>query len=75
MAHLYRLTVLYTCYDKPNLAFLQDNHDIETLDLEGNWIEKEGASHIADTLRENIYLTDVVCSQTGSSTSENMPVQ
>ena len=31
--------------------------------MEGNWIEKEGATYIADTLRENIYLTDVVRSQ------------
>ena len=42
------------------LLSFQDNHDIETLDLEGNWVEKEGVKYLSDMLRENIYLTDVV---------------
>jgi len=42
------------------LHLFQENHDIEVLDLEGNWIEKEGAGHIADMIRENLFLTDIV---------------
>lgn len=38
---------------------LRENHDIEVLDLEGNWIEKEGASHLSDMIRENFFLTDI----------------
>ncbi|KAH3848178.1 leucine-rich repeat-containing protein 74B-like [Dreissena polymorpha] len=38
---------------------LKENHDIENLDLEGNWIEKEGAGYMANMIRENMYITDI----------------
>lgn len=38
---------------------LKENHDIEVLDLEGNWIEKEGTSYLSDMIRENIFITEL----------------
>ncbi|KAL4238467.1 Leucine Rich repeat [Mactra antiquata] len=38
---------------------LKENHSIETLDLEGNWIEKEGAIYLSEMLKENMYLTEL----------------
>jgi hypothetical protein len=30
------------------------------LDLEGNWIEKEGTIHLTEMIKENLNLTEVV---------------
>ncbi|WAR18831.1 LR74A-like protein [Mya arenaria] len=42
---------------------LKDNHDIEHLDLEGNWIQREGATYMATMLRENMFITDINLSE------------
>jgi hypothetical protein len=39
---------------------LQDNITIERLNLEGNWMEADGAKAMAKMLEENDYISDVV---------------
>ena len=38
----------------------QKNNTIERIDLGDNWIEMTGGNCIADVLKENIYITDLV---------------
>ncbi|XP_053392658.1 leucine-rich repeat-containing protein 74B-like [Mercenaria mercenaria] len=38
---------------------LKDNHCIEVLDLEGNWIQKEGTMYLTEMIKENMNLTEV----------------
>ncbi|RUS85265.1 hypothetical protein EGW08_006966 [Elysia chlorotica] len=42
---------------------LKKNNTIEKLDLEGNWIEANGCTSIADMLSENIYISDLILSE------------
>ncbi|KAL8608642.1 hypothetical protein ACOMHN_002871 [Nucella lapillus] len=35
---------------------LESNTSIEHLDLEGNWLEKEGVTHLCRVLKENVYI-------------------
>ena len=42
-------------------AFLfQNNTIVLTLDLQDNWLEGVGGRHIAEMLKENIYITELV---------------
>ncbi|XP_041351083.1 leucine-rich repeat-containing protein 74A-like [Gigantopelta aegis] len=42
---------------------LKTNGKIEKLDLEGNWIEGEGCTCVADMLKDNIYITELILSE------------
>ena len=39
---------------------VQDNKKVESLDLEDNWIGADGASSIAEMLRTNHVITEIV---------------
>ncbi len=41
-------------------ASFQINTNITHLDLEGNWIDYEGAKHLAYMMHENLYITELV---------------
>ena len=50
----------YRCCWHVYIIFVQGNSRVETLDVEENGLEGEGAVYIADMLRENSFITAVV---------------
>lgn len=43
-----------------SLISIQDNITLEKLNLQGNWIEGDGAAAMARMLEENDYITELV---------------
>ena len=42
-------------------VFLKANTSVIKLNLADNWIGAEGAGYVAEMLRENCYISDLVC--------------
>ena len=62
--------ILYTAWDSGStelipsfvfFVFLKANTSVIKLNLADNWIGAEGAGYVAEMLRENCYISDLVC--------------
>ena len=62
--------ILHTAWDSGStelitsfvfFVFLKANTSVIKLNLADNWIGAEGAGYVAEMLRENCYISDLVC--------------